>query len=134
MPRPSRYHPDTLDPDAHWTDHAACKNTARAGVEFFPLAGPERPPKGERGNASAKAKRNKTSAKADARHLKTVYCRDCPVRMACLEHALTRPEVEGVWGGLDWDELAQMRAQVKASEAEQQAREQAHDAAAGAAA
>lgn len=27
-------------------------------------------------------------------------CRECPVREACLEHALAAPETRGIWGGL----------------------------------
>ena len=26
-------------------------------------------------------------------------CDGCPVRVQCLEHALSTPEVEGIWGG-----------------------------------
>ncbi len=33
------------------------------------------------------------------RHAKTV-CAGCPVRDACLQHALTAGEPDGVWGGL----------------------------------
>jgi len=35
----------------------------------------------------------------DAAEAKSV-CALCPVREACLEHALTRREKHGVWGGL----------------------------------
>ncbi len=35
---------------------------------------------------------------ADASQAKAV-CEVCPVREACLEHALTNREREGVWGG-----------------------------------
>lgn len=27
-------------------------------------------------------------------------CRSCPVRMDCLEHAISNKETEGIWGGL----------------------------------
>lgn len=27
-------------------------------------------------------------------------CKECPIREACLQHALSVPEVYGVWGGL----------------------------------
>lgn len=27
-------------------------------------------------------------------------CKQCPVRDRCLDHAIERPEVHGVWGGL----------------------------------
>ncbi|HET9730737.1 MAG TPA: WhiB family transcriptional regulator [Acidimicrobiia bacterium] len=40
------------------------------------------------------------SSDADAAAAKAV-CATCPVREACLEHALeTRPAPEGIWGGL----------------------------------
>ena len=35
---------------------------------------------------------------ADADQAKEV-CAQCPIRLACLEHALTRREKDGVWGG-----------------------------------
>lgn len=28
-------------------------------------------------------------------------CNDCPVRDACLKHALDQPEIFGVWGGMN---------------------------------
>lgn len=34
----------------------------------------------------------------DAEPAKAV-CEECPIRQACLEHALTRRERDGVWGG-----------------------------------
>lgn len=80
MPRPSRYAPDTLTRPWHWADDAAC-----AGLEterFFPLG---------KGTEAAAAK---------------AVCRPCPVRSACLAHALTRREDDGVWGGLDESERA----------------------------
>jgi hypothetical protein len=33
------------------------------------------------------------------------YCNACPVRLLCLREALERPELWGVWGGCDPDEL-----------------------------
>jgi WhiB family redox-sensing transcriptional regulator len=27
-------------------------------------------------------------------------CNSCPVKQACLEHALSVPEIYGVWGGM----------------------------------
>ncbi|MGC0418343.1 WhiB family transcriptional regulator [Embleya sp. AB8] len=107
MPRPSRYAPNNLDRDRHWTDDAACAGKAMDGIEFFPLHD-----------------KNKSSAKGDARHLKATFCGGCPVRIACLEHAMTFPETHGVWGGLDWEELAELRGEVQAARAEQQEPEQ----------
>ncbi len=63
-----------------WTARAAC-----AGCDqdlFFP-----RKNYGRRGHGPTVL-----AAKA--------ICATCPVREECLEHALTRPEVEGLWGGL----------------------------------
>jgi WhiB family transcriptional regulator, redox-sensing transcriptional regulator len=39
-----------------------------------------------------------TEEEADAAEAKAV-CAGCPVRQACLEHALANREREGVWGG-----------------------------------
>ncbi len=39
-----------------------------------------------------------TDDDADAAEAKAV-CAECPVRQACLEHALAHREREGVWGG-----------------------------------
>lgn len=36
-------------------------------------------------------------------------CNACPVREECLEYALTRPEVYGVWGGLTPVERRELR-------------------------
>jgi WhiB family transcriptional regulator, redox-sensing transcriptional regulator len=35
---------------------------------------------------------------ADADPAKAV-CAECPIRLACLEHALTSREKDGIWGG-----------------------------------
>lgn len=40
----------------------------------------------------------------DARRL----CAGCPVRPACLEHAITNGETDGIWGGLTADERADL--------------------------
>lgn len=37
-------------------------------------------------------------------------CAACPVREACLEHALSRPETFGVWGGATERRRRSMRA------------------------
>lgn len=36
-------------------------------------------------------------------------CADCPVRVDCLNYALSRPEKYGVWGGLSEEERAAER-------------------------
>jgi WhiB family redox-sensing transcriptional regulator len=56
-------------------------------------------------NMRGKQKRTKeVNAKA--------VCQECPVKMRCLEHALSVPEIYGVWGGMTEEErlvLAQKR-------------------------
>ena len=39
-----------------------------------------------------------TEDEADADEAKAI-CGECPVRQACLEHALAHREREGIWGG-----------------------------------
>ncbi|MHB1503940.1 MAG: WhiB family transcriptional regulator [Acidimicrobiales bacterium] len=59
---------------ASWRKHAACR-----GIDplvFYPTSDDD----------------------ADAEEAKAI-CAICPVRQACLEHALTSREREGVWGG-----------------------------------
>lgn len=36
-------------------------------------------------------------------------CRECPVRQECMDHALSQPEVFGVWGGATAPERRRMR-------------------------
>ena len=64
--------PDTTDRPAHWTDHAACKGMDTEA--WFPHRGEP--------NADVLA-----------------VCHTCPVQPDCLNHALTLPEREGIWGG-----------------------------------
>jgi len=57
-----------------WRKHAACRGL---DVEaFYPV----------------------TDDEADAAEAKAI-CAECPVRQACLEHALAQREREGVWAG-----------------------------------
>lgn len=37
--------------------------------------------------------------RAYVREVTAAYCIGCPVRLACLTHALTFPETEGIWAG-----------------------------------
>lgn len=87
--------PVPADPaDRSWMDHAACR-----GMDpdlFFT----------ERGESTAEPKR---------------VCAGCPVRLACLEHALAINEREGVWGGLS----ARERRYLKASRRRHAARQMA---------
>lgn len=48
-----------------------------------------------------------TTAKAVA------ICNDCPVRVACLEYALSHNERHGVWGGRSERQRRRLRAQRK---------------------
>ncbi len=57
-----------------WRKHAACRGLDVAA--FYP--DPE--------------------VEADAAEGKSI-CAECPVRQACLEHALSQREREGIWGG-----------------------------------
>lgn len=57
-----------------WMDEAVCRGSS---AEFFPL----------NGNLF------------EAREAKRV-CAGCPVRAACLEHAIRQGEHDGIWGGL----------------------------------
>ena len=64
-----------------WMDDAACKGKTEM---FYP----------ERGEDIAAAK---------------AICRACPVRIDCLDHAMTHREVVGVWGGLSAQERRRVR-------------------------
>jgi len=59
-------------PEAHWADHAACKDMDPA--LFFP----------EPGEPADKAR---------------VICMGCPVRIACRDYARETNQRHGVWGG-----------------------------------
>jgi WhiB family redox-sensing transcriptional regulator len=59
---------------ATWRKHAACRGIS-ADV-FYPV----------------------TEDEADAAEAKAI-CVECPVRQACLEHALSHRERDGIWGG-----------------------------------
>lgn len=63
-----------------WQRSAACR--VSDGEVFFS-------PDGERGPARRARERD---AKA--------FCATCPVRDACLRHALAAAETDGIWGGL----------------------------------
>lgn len=65
-------HPDREAPGA-WAEHAACKSVDPD--VFFPVG---------RGHDGAAAE---------------AVCRRCPVKDACLDHAVRNKETQGVWGG-----------------------------------
>ncbi|MFF3096732.1 MULTISPECIES: WhiB family transcriptional regulator [Streptomyces] len=107
MARPSKYAPDTRPRAPHWSDDAACVG-AEAAV-FFPV--------GAKG----------VPAQIYALHAKS-FCRRCPVRAECLQHALTFPEKFGVWGGLDEGERAELRRDARrAAERERRRAKAARD-------
>lgn len=86
-----------------WQDRAACRGEALS--TFFA-------DDGER-----KDTREATTEKAKA------ICAGCPVRIECLNYALTRPERIGVWGGLDEDERhSERRRRMRANQADRQAK------------
>lgn len=72
------------DPD--WIDDAACRTPAGRGIDFFPGRGEDLKP-----------------AKA--------VCAICPVQVECLDHALTFPELHGIWGGASERERRRLRRQ-----------------------
>lgn len=74
--------PAGVDLEWHWQAHGNCR-----GVDpnlFFP----------ERGESTRDAK---------------AVCAGCAVRDECLEHALSRPEKFGIWGGLSERERRRIR-------------------------
>ena len=72
-----------------WQERAACRGEA---LELF--FGPEGERQPQRGRRERKAKQ---------------VCAGCPVRTECLDHAISRPEKAGTWGGLNEDERASER-------------------------
>lgn len=83
---------------AQWVARAAC-NPHNADA-WFPARA-----QGNRGNGGFKRDR---AFAADA----IATCEQCPVRLACLQHALDNDERHGVWGGLTEAELAELRTQA----------------------
>lgn len=79
--------PDTLEPAYDWRRHATCHG--EDPDLFYPVGqGPD-------------ALNNSDHAKA--------ICAGCPVKAACLQHAIDTGEEHGIWGGLDETERAAMR-------------------------
>lgn len=73
--------PDTLEPAYDWRRRAACTAADVDPGIFYPVGqGP-------------RALDDQDKAK--------VTCARCPVKAACLQHALTAPEEHGIWGGFD---------------------------------
>ncbi len=44
--------------------------------------------------------------------LAKTICSDCPIRSACLQHALANDERHGVWGGMTEQERRELRRQT----------------------
>ena len=78
--------PGTNTDHWNWQMDAACRGEESA--KFFH-------PVGERGAARV-VRENRAKQ----------ICASCPVRQACLDHALAVREPYGIWGGLGEDELA----------------------------
>ena len=76
-------------PNWGWQDAAACK-----GEDLLLFFGPDGERQPEREIRERKAKS---------------ICADCPVRLECLNYAVSRPEKYGTWGGLNEDERAAER-------------------------
>src|SRR5271163_2575189 len=76
-------------PNWGWQDAAACR-----GEDLLLFFGPdgERQPEREIRERKAKA-----------------VCAACPVRLECLNYAVSRPEKYGTWGGLNEDERSAER-------------------------
>ncbi|MGZ8751151.1 MAG: WhiB family transcriptional regulator [Pseudonocardia sp.] len=72
-----------------WQDRAACRDVP-LGLFF----GPDGEPAAQRRSREEAALR---------------VCATCPVRQACLAHALVVPEVYGVWGGTTESDRAAAR-------------------------
>ncbi len=66
----------------HWQQAAACRGRERCGAFY---------PPGHQESRDARAERER-KAKA--------ICEDCPVRVSCLDYALSIHEPFGIWGGL----------------------------------
>ena len=71
------------DDEGDWQERAACAETDPEA--FFP----------EKGTSTRPGKR---------------ICNNCPVRTDCLDYALARPELHGIWGGKSAMELRKLRA------------------------
>ena len=82
--RVRRTHPYKPERDLRWQEHAAC---AQAPLGLFFPDQPDGPPV------------SWASLSDYVRKVNEDYCQECPVRSACLNHALTEPELYGIWAG-----------------------------------
>lgn len=81
-----------------WHKHAACR---KADPRLF--TGPDREGLRQRLDREKQA---------------CLICAGCPVRLACLDYALTAPEHGGVYGGMGQDERAAKRRRMLRTERE----------------
>jgi WhiB family transcriptional regulator, redox-sensing transcriptional regulator len=88
-PRRTRKRADLPRPDWGWQNNAKCR-----GEDLVLFFGPEGERQPERETREEKAKQ---------------VCQGCPVRTACLDYAVSRPEKHGLYGGLNEDERAAER-------------------------
>lgn len=54
----------------------------------------------------------KVAALARRRHAKEA-CRECPMRLACLQHAISQGESQGTWGGYYEEEISTLRTEIE---------------------
>ena len=76
--------------DQTWREKAACRTHPHKAIWFPSLSGNSR----------------------DAAEAKAI-CRDCEVRIACLDYALTANQQWGIWGGLSEEERKRIRHRPK---------------------
>jgi WhiB family redox-sensing transcriptional regulator len=81
-----------------WYSRARCREDS--GRLFYPLEG---------------ARKDQSGNRSRIRHAKEL-CACCPVRQDCLDYALSRPEVFGIWGGYDVAERKQLREDLSRQE------------------
>jgi WhiB family transcriptional regulator, redox-sensing transcriptional regulator len=86
-----------VDRGVDWRDQAICSQSEKTAL-FFPV--------GVTGDAALQIEQAKE------------VCVECPVRMACLEYAITTNQEYGVWGGTSEEERRVLR---RAWRAEQRA-------------
>src|SRR5579863_6117249 len=83
-------------PNWGWQDAAECR-----GEDLLLFFGPDGERQPERDIRERKAKE---------------ICAACPVRLECLNYAVSRPEKYGTWGGLNEDERSAERSEEHTSE------------------
>jgi len=92
----ARPHPRLTEPDPLWREQAACRNYLMPD-DFY--------------SDGIKAL-SRTAKRAKDK------CEECPVRLACLEEALSQPDQWGIWGGM----TARERTRLKNKQRKERAR------------